>query len=79
MRTQPRRPRVEFAGITPHAKAVSSKIERNLTVPIDGFLRDHLVVICDRGTKFTEHLKTVLGDAGVEVATSRVRFTTKTD
>ncbi|NOT29069.1 MAG: transposase [Planctomycetes bacterium] len=45
-----------------------AQVARNLTDPVDGFLRDHLTVICDRDTKFTAHFKEILSAAGVEVA-----------
>ena len=60
--------RVELAGITAHpTEAFMSQVARNLTDPVDGFLRDHLALICDRDTKFTEQFQTVLESAGVEV------------
>jgi transposase InsO family protein len=61
--------RVELAGITPHPTgAFMAQVARNLTDPQDGFLRRQLAVVCDGDTKFTEHFKEVLQDAGIEVA-----------
>ena len=40
--------RVEIAGITSHpTEAFMAQVARNLTDPTDGFLRDHLTLICD--------------------------------
>ncbi|TDJ76778.1 MAG: hypothetical protein E2O39_02705 [Planctomycetota bacterium] len=36
--------------------------------PMDGFLRDHRVLICDRDTKFTPQFKRILRGDGVDVA-----------
>jgi len=35
---------------------------------MDGFLRDHRVLICDRDTKFTPQFKRILRGDGVDVA-----------
>lgn len=43
------------------------QVARNLTDPVDGFLRDHVALICDRDSKFTERFRDFLRDAGVEV------------
>ncbi len=59
---------VEVAGITPHpTEAFMAQVARNLTDPADGFLRDHLALIIDRDTKFTEGFRETLRQAGVEV------------
>ena len=61
--------RVEIAGITRHPTgAFMAQVVRNLTDVVDGFLKDHRLLICDRDTKFTDQFKRILGDAGVEVA-----------
>ena len=60
--------RVNIAGITTHSGlSFMAQIARNLTDPVDGFLRDHRFLICDRDTKFTEQFKRILEDSGVEV------------
>jgi len=43
------------------------QMARNLTDPIDGFLRDHRFLICDRDTKFTARFKRLLEGSGVQV------------
>jgi len=61
--------RVEIAGITRHpVDAFVAQVARNLTDVVDGFLKDHRLLICDRDTKFTDQFKRILGDASVEVA-----------
>ena len=60
--------KVELAGITPFPGEVfMSQVARDLTDCVDGFLRDHRHVICDRDSKFTEQFRRILGDAGVKV------------
>lgn len=60
--------RVELAGITPHpTESFMTQVALNLTDPIDGFLRNHVALICDRDSKFTDHFKDFLRNAGVEV------------
>ena len=44
-----------------------AQIARNLTDVVDGYLRDHRALICDRDTKFTAQFRRILRDAGVEV------------
>ncbi len=44
-----------------------AQIARNLTDPIDGFLRGHRSLICDRDSKFTAQFKRFLKDDGVDV------------
>ncbi len=44
-----------------------AQVARNLTDVVDGFLKDHRVLICDRDTKFTEQFERILRDFGVEV------------
>jgi len=60
--------RVELAGITPHpTEAFVAQVARNLIDPVDGFLRGHRVLICDRDTKFTERFAEILDHGGVSV------------
>jgi putative transposase len=60
--------RVEIAGITRHpTDAFMAQMARNLTDIMDGFLKDHRILICDRDTKFTEQFKRILRDVGVDV------------
>ena len=44
-----------------------AQVARNLTDVVDGFLRAHRFLICDRDTKFTAQFRRILRDAGVEV------------
>jgi len=60
--------RIDVAGITTNPGVFfMDQIARNLTGPIDGFLRNHRVLICDRDTTFAERFKRTLSKAGVEV------------
>lgn len=60
--------RVNIAGITTHPDAsFMAQIARNLTDPVEGCLRGHRFLICDRDTKFTEQFKRILKDSDVEV------------
>lgn len=60
--------RVDIAGITMHpGAAFMAQIARNLTDPVEGFLRGHRFLICDRDTKFTEQFERILKDSGVEL------------
>ena len=57
---------VEIAGITTNPdRRFMAQIARNLTDPIDGFLRAKRHLILDRDTKFTEQFRRILDDAGV--------------
>jgi transposase InsO family protein len=59
--------RVHFAGLTPNPDtAWMMQIERNLTDPVDGFLRDKWFAIMDRDNKYSEAFRSLLEDAGVE-------------
>jgi hypothetical protein len=59
--------RVHFAGLTPNPDtAWMMQIGRNLTDPVDGFLRDKRFVIMDRDGKYCEAFRTLLKDAGAE-------------
>ncbi len=60
--------RAHVAGITTNPdEAFMAQVARNLTDPIDGFIRAHRFLICDRDTKFTAQFKRILGDAGIDV------------
>jgi len=50
-----------------------AQVARNLTDSIDGFLRGHRKLICDRDTKFTAAFKRILQEAGVEVVRTPYR------
>ena len=57
-----------MAGITTSPDgAFMSQMARNLTDPVDGFLRTHRFVIGDRDAKFTAQFRCILQVAGVEV------------
>ena len=43
------------------------QVARNLTDCMDGFLRLHRLLICDRDAKFTARFRQLLGNAGVRV------------
>ena len=43
-----------------------AQVARNLTDEVDGFLRGHRFLICDRDTKFTSQFKRSVMSAGVE-------------
>ena len=59
---------VHIAGITtnPNSEFIA-QIARNLTDPVDGFLRSQRFLIVDRDSKFTDQFTRVLHDAGVQV------------
>ncbi len=60
--------RAHVAGITTTPDAVfMAQIARNLTDPVDGFLRGHRFVICDRDAKFAPQFRSILQVAGIEV------------
>ncbi len=59
--------RVHFAGMTPNPdEAWIRQVGRNLTDPIDGFLREKRFCLMDRDTKFTAAFRTSLAGAGIE-------------
>ncbi|MFN0058972.1 MAG: integrase core domain-containing protein [Planctomycetota bacterium] len=59
--------RVEIAGITQSPNsAFMAQVARNLTDPIDGFLRGQRFLIHDRDSNFTEQFEGILKDAGVK-------------
>ena len=60
--------RVHLAGITTNPDdGFMAQVARNLTDVVDGFLRGHRFLICDRDSKFTAQFKRTLKDAGVDV------------
>ncbi len=60
--------RAHIAGMTTNpGEGFMAQIARNLTDPIDGFLRGHRSLICDRDSKFTAQFKRFLKDEGVDV------------
>jgi putative transposase len=65
--------RVHLAGLTTNPnEAFMAQVARNLTDCMDGFLRGHRFLICDRDTKFTKQFKQALKAAGVEVVLTPV-------
>jgi putative transposase len=50
-----------------------AQVARNLTDPIDGFLRNATLLICDRGTKYTAAFKKTLENAGTKTALTPYR------
>ena len=57
--------RTHVAGITTAPDtAFMPQMARNLTDPVDGFLRGHRFVICDRDTKFAAPFRSILTAAG---------------
>ena len=44
-----------------------AQLARNLTDPVDGFLRGHRFVICDRDAKFAAPFRSILAAAGTKV------------
>jgi transposase InsO family protein len=59
---------VEFVGITPNPNGeFMAQVARNLTDPVDGFLRAMRYLILDRDAKFTDQFQRILMDAGVKV------------
>jgi len=44
-----------------------AQIARNLTDPVDGFLREHRFVICDRDAKFATSFRSILDGTGITV------------
>jgi putative transposase len=59
--------KVEIAGIIEHPHGAWMKqIAKNLTDPIDGFLKDKKYLIHDRDTLFTKEFREILKSAGVK-------------
>ena len=60
--------RTALSGITTAPDGVfMAQIARNLTDPVDGFLRGHRFVICDRDAKFSIQFRSILRVTGVDV------------
>ena len=58
---------VQIAGIVPSANGMwMEQVARNLTDPVDGFLRDCRFLIHDRSSLFTDQFREILGAVGVE-------------
>ncbi len=59
--------KVEIAGVIPQANEVWMKqVARNLTDPMEGFLKDKDCIILDRDPVFSEAFRKMLGDYGVK-------------
>jgi transposase InsO family protein len=66
--------RVHLAGATRNPdEEFMAQIARNLTDAVDGFLRAHRFLICDRDTKFTARFRRFLSEAGVETILTPVQ------
>ena len=58
---------VQIAGIVPSANGLwMEQVARNLTDPVDGFLRDCRFLIHDRSSLFTDQFREILGAVGIE-------------
>ena len=58
---------VEIAGIIPEANGIWMKqMAKNLTDPFDGFMKDKKFVVMDQDPIFTEEVRQIFEDAGVE-------------
>ena len=59
--------RVHVAGVTPNpSELFMAQVARNLTDTVDGFLKGHRFLICDRDSKFSEQFRQILRGAGVD-------------
>jgi len=59
--------RVHFAGMTPGPNdAWIRQVGRNLTDPVDGFVREKRFCLMDRDAKFTTAFRTLLAGAGIK-------------
>ena len=66
--------RVHLAACTPSLGDYSMKlIDRNLTVPFDGFLKDKKYVLMDRDTNCSCAFRSILEDSGVQPVRLPVR------
>jgi transposase InsO family protein len=60
--------RVHLAGSTPNPDAAFMvQAARRLSDAVDGFLRAHRVLICDRDSKWTEEFRRIMEGAGVHL------------
>ncbi|MFT7486605.1 MAG: putative transposase [Candidatus Paceibacteria bacterium] len=65
---------VEIAGSTPNPNgAWMAQIARNLTDPIDDFLKQHRYLLCDRDSIFSAHWRAALMREGVRVVQTPYR------
>jgi len=65
---------VHIAGVTPNPDgAFMAQVARNITDPVDGFLRGKKKFVVDRDTKFTEAFRKTLELAGIETVLTAVR------
>ena len=65
---------VEIAGFTPNPGGnFMAQVARNLTDPVDGFLRDKKHLILDNDSLFTKQFCSILGDAGCEVVRTAIQ------
>jgi transposase InsO family protein len=59
---------VEVLGITPHPDSdVMAQVARNVTDPVDGFLRRKRYFLIDRDSKFDARFRRILRDAGIQI------------
>ena len=66
--------RAHLAGVTRQPdESFMTHVARNLTDCVDGFLRSHRALICDRDAKFTARFRQILGDDGVAVVRTPLR------
>jgi transposase len=60
--------KVHFAGATPNPReSFMAQVARNLTDVVNGFLKGHRFLICDRDSKFSAQFTQILKAAGVDV------------
>ncbi|MGK0156921.1 MAG: transposase InsO family protein, partial [Neolewinella sp.] len=65
---------VEIAGITPNPDGnFMAQVARNLTDPVDGFLRDKKFLILDNDTSFAKKFCDILEDAGVKIVRTAIQ------
>jgi len=66
--------RVQIVGSTSHPNDLfMHQVSRTLTVGDAGLLRHHGLLICDRDRKWSQHVRRLLGDAGIHVVLTPVR------
>jgi putative transposase len=66
--------RVHFAGPTRHPDdAFMRQVARDLTAPVDGFVRGHRVLICDRDSKWSDGFRQMFEEVGVRVVQTPYR------
>jgi putative transposase len=65
---------INIAGITTTPnEAFMAQVARNLTDPVNGFLRNATLLICDRDTKYTAAFKKTLENVGTKTALTPYR------